>query len=102
MAAVLHTLCLERCPKPLYLTRVTTLRQLHFWCLNMDAFVAHPGVEKQYFLLRQPGRVLTQAVVDASPPTGTREAAADVQSPGTAEAARWRASSATGLGRRGP
>ena len=41
---------------------------LHFWCLNMDAFVAHPGVEKQYFLLRQPGRVLTQAVVDASPP----------------------------------
>jgi len=50
------------------LTRVTTLRQLHFWCLNMDAFVAHPGVEKQYFLLRQPGRVLTQAVIDASPP----------------------------------
>ena len=46
------------------LTRVTTLRQLHFWCLNMDAFVAHPDVELQYRLLRL--RPLTQAVIDTA------------------------------------
>ena len=80
------------------LTRVTTLRQLHFWCLKMDAFVAHPGVEKQYLLLRQPGRVLTQAVVDASPP----QVRAKLPPMSKVLALQKRASSATGLGRRGP